>query len=112
MSSSAPILCEIVALHSSHAAALAEVALLSAQDLGLHLKPKTLRIGHRDSTLGANESVLTLHLPAALAASQHPVWCLACRLACFLPGSRISVLIQGAHAFEPTEPQTRQPRSA
>jgi hypothetical protein len=112
MSSSAPILCEIVALRSSHAAALAEVAHLCARDLGLDLKSKKLRIGHRDSTLEANESVLTLHLPAALAASQHPVWCLACRLACFLPGSRISVLIQGDHAFESNERPVRQPRSA
>jgi hypothetical protein len=46
--------------------------------------------------------VLTLHLPAELAVSQHPVWCLACRLACFCPDARVSVLVRGEASFART----------
>lgn len=45
--------------------------------------------------------LLVLRLPVELAASQHPVWCLVCRLACFCPAARLSMLILGEEAFAP-----------
>ncbi len=101
-----PIECEIRARHAAHAAVLAEIAVTCARDLGQSLRPRTLRIGKSD--LNANpaaaedEAVLTLRLPAALAGSQHQIWCLACRLACFLPSARVSVLIEATEAFRPS----------
>lgn len=93
----AAIFCEIFAPHAAEAAALAEVATACAQDVGQPLTVKTLQIGR-----SAKEPVLTLHLPAELAVSQHPVWCLACRLACFCPDARVSVLVRGEASFART----------
>jgi hypothetical protein len=47
------------------------------------------------------EPVLTLHLPAQLAATHHAIWCLACRLACFCPSVRINVLVRCEKSFSP-----------
>lgn len=92
-SASRRLLCEISAPRAAHAASLADIALICARDVGQALSVKILPAG--DDA----RSVLTLHLPVDLAAGQHPVWCLACRLACFCPEARVSVLIQGADAF-------------
>jgi len=107
--SAAPILCDIIAPRASHAAVLAEIAATCARDLGQTLQPRTLRIGRRARararerrTDDEEECVLILRLPAALAGSQHPVWCLACRLACFLPSARVSVLVEAADHFVPS----------
>lgn len=108
MAKSDSIVCEIHAHRSAQAAALAEIAVTCAQDVGLPLSVKSLRIGVQPETLRPGESVLTLHLPAELAAAQHPVWCLACRLACFCPQSRVSVLVQGAEAFGELSPRSRR----
>lgn len=102
------LVCEIHAHRSAHAAALAEIAATCAQDVGLPLSVKAVRIGVMPNVLRPGESVLTLHLPADLAAAQHPVWCLACRLACFCPQSRVSVLVQGAEAFSELSPRARR----
>jgi hypothetical protein len=91
------IFCEIHAPRSSHAAALAEIAVECAADVGQPLEAQALVVG-RDCT----EATLILHLPAELAVAQHRVWCLACRLACFCPEARVSVLIRGEKAFAPT----------
>lgn len=98
------IVCEIHAHRSAHAAALAEIAVTCAQDVGLPLSVKELRIGVQPEFLKPGESVLTLHLPAELAAAQHPVWCLAC----FCPQSRVSVLVQGSEAFSEVSPRSRR----
>ena len=100
------IVCEIFAPRSAQAGALAEIARACALDVGQAITLKTLRIGSVNK-----EAVLTLHLPAELAASQHQVWCLACRLACFCPDARVTVLVHGEAAFAP-KPIRRHRRSA
>jgi len=107
MSARAPILCEVSAPRAAHAAALAEAAGECARDLGQRLRVKTLAIG-----CSAREPVLTLHLPAELAASQHQVWCLACRLACKCPGARVSVHVRATLAFGPSGLQPHRRRCA
>jgi hypothetical protein len=89
--------CDIIARKASHAAALAEIARACAFDLGQSLRARSLLTG--ESIAGEQTAVLTLRLPAELAAAQHPVWCLACRLACFLPSARVSVLVEATEAF-------------
>lgn len=99
------ILCEIHAPRSAQAAALAEIATVCARDVGQPLTVRALTIGKASA-----EPVLTLHLPVELAVEQHRVWCLACRLACFCPTARVSVLVSGESAF--LETSARRRRSA
>jgi hypothetical protein len=98
MSSLTPtLLCEISASPATRATTLAEIAAACALDVGQPLAVKTQRVRRHPG----RESILTLHLPASLAATQHPVWCLACRLACFCPNVRVSVLVECETAFAP-----------
>ncbi len=97
------ITCEIHAPRSAQAAALAEIATVCARDVGQPLTVRTLAIGQ-----ALREPVLTLHLPVELAVAQHRVWCLACRLACFCPTARVSVLVSGASAFLETSAGRRR----
>lgn len=97
MTTPSPIRCEIVAPGSAHAAVLAEVAAACARDLGQPLEVAALRY-RRTTRERETAPTLTLHLPAELASAQHQVWCLACRLACFCPSARVSVLVLGAFA--------------
>lgn len=99
-----PIVCEIHAPRASQAAAFAEIAVVCARDIGQPLSVKKLVMGAE-----AREAVLTLHLPVELAIDQHRVWCLACRLACFCPGARVSVLVRGEAAFAEKIHARRQP---
>lgn len=111
MPRSASILCEILAPRATDAAALGAIARTCARDLG---QPLTVRAAPLDAPV--RESVLTLHLPAELAASQHQIWCLACQLACFCPQARVSILVLGAGHFaeEATrrKPAARRPSAA
>ncbi|MCF3649282.1 hypothetical protein [Synoicihabitans lomoniglobus] len=100
------ILCEIVAPSSAQAAALTEIAVTCARDVGQPITLKTLQLSPSPQTGAAAN--LTLHLPAELAVAQHEVWCLACRLACFCPSARISVLVLGQDAFR-SAPTTTAP---
>lgn len=108
MNSANPIVCEIISPVSACAAAFAEIAVICARDLGQPLSVRTLHVGRGAPA----QPTLTLHLPAALAASQHQIWCLACRLACFCPDARVSVLVLGRDAFAAApasaEPSRRQ----
>lgn len=104
---SLPIICEIHAPRSSQAAALAEIATVCARDVGQPLISRTLAIG-----ADCVEPSLTLHLPVELAEAQHRVWCLACRLACFCPSARVSVLVRGEATFAPAPPRVSRRRSA
>lgn len=90
----AAVVCEIIAPRLTEAAALRAIARTCARDAG-----QTLTIKIVPLVRPADTPVLTLHLPAELAATQHQVWCLACRLACFCPQARVSVLVLGADAF-------------
>ncbi len=89
------IRCEINAAATGEGTALAGIARTCARDLAQPINIKI--IPHLDAP---PESLITLCLPAELAASQHPVWCLACRLACFCPDARVSVLVLGTDAFK------------
>ncbi|MET0261256.1 MAG: hypothetical protein ABW223_00045 [Rariglobus sp.] len=104
------IVCEIIASRAAKAAALAEIAATCARDVGQKVIFKTLVV----SPAKAPEPVLTVHLPVEFAASQHQVWCLACRLACFCPDARVSVLVRGESAFgaKPKTVASRRRRSA
>ncbi|HVU24729.1 MAG TPA: hypothetical protein VHE13_11450 [Opitutus sp.] len=102
-----PIVCEIFAPRAAQAASLAEIAALCATDVGQPLIVKTLTIG-----AAAGQPALTLNLPVALAAAQHRVWCLGCRLACFCPDARVSVLVQGEQSFAPTARRSRRRTAA
>lgn len=86
----APLTCEI---HAGPAAAadLAEIVRFCAREIG---QPVELIARH-----ARGEPAVVLQLSAEQAAAQHPVWCLACRLACFCPNARVSVLVQAPGAF-------------
>ena len=88
------VVCEIIAPHAADAAALGAIARTCARDAG---QPLAVEVVPRNASV--REAVLTLRVPAELAAGQHEVWCLACRLACFCPQARVSVLVLGADAF-------------
>ena len=93
----AVITCEILAPRTAQATALAEVAAVCANDVGQAIEPKICCTG------SGTAPVITLLLPAAIAASQHQIWCLACRLACFCPDARVSVLVHGEASFNKTQ---------
>jgi len=88
------IVCEIHALCAEPLGALEQIARACARDVGQPLTVKSLH-----SSDAGPEPAITLHLPAELAVSQHPVWCLACRLACFCPQARVSVLVSAVSAL-------------
>lgn len=90
------IACEIVAPSRDQGVALSAIAHVCARDVGLSLRVR------RRQPAAAPEALVVLHLPAALAAAQHPVWCLACRLACFCPDARVSVHVSCLDAFART----------
>jgi len=54
---------------------------------------------HCTPTVSTDEDTILLHLPVEFAGAQHPVWCLVCRLACYFPSARVSVLVHGESAF-------------
>ncbi len=98
----ATLACEIISPSHDQGVALAAIAAVCARDVG-----QILRVRRRRAASGT-EAVVVLHLPAALAAAQHPVWCLACRLACFCPDARVSVHVSCGEAFQ----RARAPRRA
>ncbi len=103
--SSAPLVCEIHASDAATGSDLAHIAETCARETGVTVAMQVLSTGGRQQTL-------TLRLPAELAASQHPVWCLACRLACFCPTARVSVLILGEEMFTRPSPSHAKTQSA
>lgn len=110
MAATDSLLCEVCSPDDPTASALAEIATACARELGLSLAIKTAAVRAKAGP-HSTPSVLTLHLPVEQAASQHEVWCLACRLACFCPSARVSVLVLGQSHFQPTD-APRQSRSA
>jgi hypothetical protein len=102
MTSPASIRCEISARRPAQVGTLAEIARICADDLG-----QTLTIESGPAIRPDAPTLVTLHLPAALASSQHEVWCLACRLACFCPDARISVMVSASHLFAPATSTAR-----
>ncbi len=91
----AQVVCEILAPSAVLAEALGGIVGTCARDAGQPVLLKSLPDGGRDT-------VITLRLPVEFASTQHPVWCLACQLACFCPQARVSVLILGKSTFPPS----------
>ncbi len=89
----AQVVCEILAPNAVLADTLGRIVGACARDAGQPVTLKALPHDERDA-------VITLQLPVALASTQHPVWCLACQLACFCPQARVSVLILGENSFD------------
>ncbi|AHF94406.1 hypothetical protein OPIT5_14695 [Opitutaceae bacterium TAV5] len=87
--------CDVLAPDQDTVRYLKDVAKVCARDVGVNLclKPAT---GHDGVPAGG---LFTLHLSPGQAVSQHAVWCLACRLACFCPDARVSVLVAASPAF-------------
>ncbi len=96
-----PLHCEILARRPAQAGTLAEILQICATDLGQTITLES----HAERSLSSGP-VVTLHLPAEVASSQNQVWCLACRLACFCPEARISVLISARDLFSPVSTTT------
>jgi len=90
----APVVCEIRSTHASEAGILAEIAKTCARELAQPLLVKTVQAGQR-----VQDPLITLQLPVELAATQHEIWCLACRLACFCPSARVSVFVSASDLF-------------
>jgi len=89
-----PVVCEIRSSHASEAGILSEIAKTCARELAQPLLVKTVSSGQR-----IQDPLITLQLPVELAATQHEVWCLACRLACFCPSARVSVFVSASEIF-------------
>ncbi|KXU35634.1 hypothetical protein AXK11_05815 [Cephaloticoccus primus] len=94
----APVVCEIRSSHASEAGILSEIAKTCARELAQPLLVKTVPSGQR-----AQDPLITLQLPVEMAATQHEVWCLACRLACFCPSARVSVFVSATELFTKTK---------
>jgi hypothetical protein len=106
-SPAAIIRCEIRASRRSTAGDLSAIVHVCAEDLKIRVETQKTVGGVR-----AKNSILTLHVPVELADQQSQVWCLACRLACFCPNSRVSVLIHSEQAFGPAAPSRARRHSA
>ena len=94
MNSTVFLVAEIRASKRALARELERIVGTCAQDVGLTVVTRAR--APRDH---AGEANITLHVPAEAAAQQHPVWCLACRLACFCADARVSVLVLSQSAF-------------
>jgi hypothetical protein len=94
------IACEVAATDARRARELAAIVETCGVDAGQRVAVSTrcLRTPHRKKAL-RRPAVITLHLPVTMAATQHPAWCLACRVACFCPQTRVSVVVHGEKAF-------------
>jgi len=88
------VVCEIRSSHASEAGILSEIAQTCARELAQPLLVKTVSSDHR-----VQDPLITLQLPVEMAATQHEVWCLACRLACFCPSARVSVFVSASEIF-------------
>jgi len=97
----APVVCEIRSTHASEAGILAEIAKTCARELAQPLLVKTVQAGQR-----VEDPLITLQLPVEMAATQHEIWCLACRLACFCPSARVSVFVSASEIFAKSKTKT------
>ena len=104
MTPSSLISCEIFAPAAAHRSVLAEIAKACANDVGQPITIKRCQL--QANRTRPQEPTVTLYLPAALAATQNQIWCLACRLACFCPSARVGVLILAVDAFSPATETT------
>ncbi len=101
------LIAEIRAGKRSLSLDLAEIAGECARDVGLPLVTDARTPRHFEGTPS-----LVLHAPVDVAAEQHPVWCLACRLACFCPDARVSVMVHSETGFAKVARNQRIVRTA
>jgi len=101
---SPPVVCEIRSTHAAEAGILAEIAKTCARELAQPLLVKTVQAGQR-----VQDPLITLQLPVEMAATQHEIWCLACRLACFCPSARVSVFVSASEIFSKSKTKTTAP---
>jgi len=99
-----PVVCEIRSSHASEAGILSEIAKTCARELAQPLLVKTVSSSQR-----VQDPLITLQLPVEMAATQHEVWCLACRLACFCPSARVSVFVSASEIFTKSKMKTAAP---
>jgi|GEM_PF-806543 len=91
------VVCEISTTHAAEAGILAEIAKTCARELAQPILVKT--VPHSSGTERNKDPLITLQLPVEMAATQHEIWCLACRLACFCPSARVSVFVSASDLF-------------
>jgi len=99
-----PVVCEIRSSHASEAGILSEIAKTCARELAQPLLVKTVQSGQR-----VQDPLITLQLPVEMAATQHEIWCLACRLACFCPSARVSVFVSASEIFTKSKTKAAAP---
>ena len=92
-----PLTCEIHAPSETKGQTLARIVESCANELAQPVLVKQRRIPRNQR--GSIPTHISLELPADIAASQHEAWCLSCRIACFCPDARVSVLVLGTAAF-------------
>lgn len=92
-----PLLCEIHAPSLRQEDALRQIVETCARDAALQVVTDTHRIPR--NRRGSISTHITLQMTADIAACQHEAWCMVCRLACFCPQARVSVLVLGGNAF-------------
>lgn len=102
MSDTKHILCEIRA-DARSGADLAHIVEFCVKETGL-----TIEIVNYE--VHTAEPVLTLHASVEQAASQNPVLCLVCRLACFCPLARVGMLVHAAKKFGSLPGRRARPR--
>ncbi|KXU37646.1 hypothetical protein AXK12_01530 [Cephaloticoccus capnophilus] len=102
----APVVCEIRSTHASESGILAEIAKTCARELAQPLLVKTIQAGP-----STQDPLITLQLPVEMAATQHEIWCLACRLACFCPSARVSVFVSASDLFTKNKTKAAAPRT-
>jgi len=95
--------CQIATASSAHGAELKRIAQQCAVDLGRALDCEVSLAAEQSA-----EPSLTLHMGADEAVAGDAGYCLACRLACFCPKARVSILISAVDAFPRGENDARE----
>lgn len=92
-----PLTCEVHAPSAVKGQALTQIVESCSNELAQPIRVEQRRIPRNNR--GSIPTHIVLRLPAEVASSQHEAWCLTCRIACFCPDVRVSVLVLGADAF-------------
>ena len=91
------IFCEITCSSAAHTDGFAQIIQMCADEVGQPVSIESILVG--DSPSLSVTPTVTLYLPVKLVATQDQIWCLACRLACFCPSARVSLLVLATDAF-------------
>jgi len=91
-----PLSCEIYAPSKAKAEELSRILNRCAKETSQSVILRSHRIPRNERR---STPTITLNLPVEAASTQHLAWCLTCRLTCFCPDVRVSVLVLGSDAF-------------